>query len=201
MKILAATDIHGDTDLVKRLAKKAIENKVEVIVLCGDLTLGDKQVNGIIKPLKDTGIPVLLIPGNHESEATIDFFANFYGQGVYNLHGYALNIKGVGFFGCAGTNMGVFAQNDTEIEKMLKESHEKIKGLEKKVMVVHEPPFGTELDNLGFFVGSQGVRHSILELKPDFCLCGHIHETFGKKDKIKNTKVINVGREGTILEI
>ena len=87
------------------------------------------------------------------------------------------------------------------IEKMLVEKEKEIKGLAKKVMVVHEPPYNTKLDNIGFPAGSVGVRKAIEKLQPDLCLCGHMHETFGLEDKIKKTKVINVGREGVVLEL
>ena len=68
-------------------------------------------------------------------------------------------------------------------------------------MITHIPPFGTKLDNLGVFTGSKGIRKVIEESQPDFCLCGHIHETAGLKDLIGKTKIINVGKEGTIINL
>ena len=38
MKILAAGDIHGDTGLAKKLAERAYSHKVDLVILCGDLT-------------------------------------------------------------------------------------------------------------------------------------------------------------------
>jgi Icc-related predicted phosphoesterase len=45
------------------------------------------------------------------------------------------------------------------------------------------------------------VRRVIEETNPDLCICGHIHETFGKHDQIGNTKIINVGPKGVIINI
>jgi Icc-related predicted phosphoesterase len=39
------------------------------------------------------------------------------------------------------------------------------------------------------------------KLQPDLALCGHIHETFGQSATIGKTKVINVGRDGVIINI
>ena len=38
MKILAAGDIHGDKGLAEKLAKKAEDEQVDLVILCGDLT-------------------------------------------------------------------------------------------------------------------------------------------------------------------
>ncbi|GAF97324.1 unnamed protein product, partial [marine sediment metagenome] len=39
IKILAAGDIHGDIGLAEKLAEKAKKEKVDLVILCGDLTL------------------------------------------------------------------------------------------------------------------------------------------------------------------
>ena len=42
---------------------------------------------------------------------------------------------------------------------------------------------------------------AIKQFKPDILLHGHIHEASGFEEYIGKTKVINVGREGKIIEI
>ena len=51
------------------------------------------------------------------------------------------------------------------------------------------------------FKGSESIAKAIEKFKPDFLLHGHIHEASGIEEKIGSTKVINVGREGKILEL
>ncbi len=201
MKILAASDIHGDLDSVKHLVKKAKKERVDTIVLCWDLTFFDLQIDGLIKPFKDAGLKVILIPGNHESVATTDFLARFYGEGVYNLHGYYIKFGNIGFFGCAATSFGSSFDTDRNVKKMLKKAHNGISDLEKRVMIVHEPPYGTALDFIGFHAGSKAVNSLIKMLKPDLCLCGHMHETFGMEVIIGSTRVINTGPEGVIIDL
>ena len=50
-KILAVGDIHGDTGLVKRLAKKAKEEDVDLVILAGDLTFVEQSVKNLIGDL------------------------------------------------------------------------------------------------------------------------------------------------------
>lgn len=201
MKILAASDIHGDLNLVSRLVRKALRNKVDAVVLCGDLTMFGMEVEGLIKPFKESGLKVLAIPGNHECFATVDFFEKFYSPNLLNLDTRIYKHGNVGFFGSSGTRMGIQGEPEKIIERILTEKSKEVEGLAKRVMVVHEPPYKTRLDNIGFPAGSVGIRKAIEKIQPDLCLCGHMHETFGLEDNIKNTRVINVGREGKILKI
>src|SRR3989344_6084537 len=116
MKILAAADIHGDTKLAQALAEKAAKEKVEFVVLCGDLVASDSSTQGIIGPFVKKNKKVILIPGNHETIATEDFLAELYG--VKNLHGYSLLLgekKEIGLFGCGLANIGQFALQESEI--------------------------------------------------------------------------------------
>ena len=46
-KILAIGDIHGDTGLVKKLAAKAKEENVDVIILAGDLTMAEQSIKNL----------------------------------------------------------------------------------------------------------------------------------------------------------
>ncbi len=200
-RILAASDVHGDKDLVKKLAEKAEKKNVDLVVLCGDMTFFESDIEGLIGPFKKKNKKVLLVPGNHETIATTDFLAELYPQ-TYNIHGYSIIMDDVGFFGCGSGNIGLFQIEDSEIEKILDRAAVAVKDTKHKVMVTHIPPYNTKLDDLGWTkAGSKGVRKAIEKLQPDFCLCGHIHETFGKKAKIGKTTVINVGRKGKIIEI
>ena len=42
MKILAAGDIHGDTNLARELATKADKEKVDLVILCGESNWAEK---------------------------------------------------------------------------------------------------------------------------------------------------------------
>lgn len=207
MKILAAGDLHGDSLLVRKLAKKAEEENVDIVILCGDITEEDEKVDGIIGPFIKANKKVLLIPGNHESIATADFMADLYG--IKNIHGYSVKYRDIGFFGCSAANVGINQLTEKEILELLKKGFDNIKHLKTKVMVTHTPPTGTKMERLSkkflgdenLTVASEGVRKAVEELKPDLLLCSHLHEAEGIEEKIKNTKVINVGKEGKIIDL
>ena len=202
MKILAASDIHDDKKTIEDLIKLAEDEKVDLIILAGDLTFGESNVLNIVGPFKKGGKPIIIIPGNHETDATVDFWVKKYSPGVYNLHGNAMKIYDIGIFGVGGANIGLFQLDDSEFFEMLEKANKKVKDARIKIMVTHAPPYGTKVDMIGLsHVGSKGIREAIEKLKPNLCLCGHIHETFGIEDKIGKTKIINVGRKGTIIEI
>ncbi|MBN2423035.1 metallophosphoesterase [Candidatus Woesearchaeota archaeon] len=200
MKILASGDIHGDRDLAQRLAEKAEKEKVDLVVLCGDLTYAEQSTDNIIGPFVKKKKKVILIPGNHETVATADFLADLYG--VTNLHGYSIKVGDVGLFGAGGANIGLFQLNEDEFYKLLKKGHDKIKNSKKQIMITHVHPTGTKMEKLTtVFPGSKGVEKAVRAFKPDILLCSHVHEAEGIEEKIGKTKVINVGREGKIIEI
>lgn len=200
LKILAAGDIHGDVGLAKKLAEKAKKEKVDLVVLCGDITQADQSTDNLIGPFKKLHEKILLIPGNHEPVATTDFLAEAYG--VKNLHGYSVKYKDVGIFGAGGANIGLFQLSEKEIYDLLKKGFDKIKYLEKRIMVTHVHPSGTKMEKFTeIFPGSEGVKKAVEKLQPDLILCSHVHEAEGIEEKIGKTKVINVGRKGKIIEI
>ncbi len=199
-KILAASDIHGDTKLTKELAKRAEQENVDLVVLCGDI-VGWTETKDLIKPFKDKNQKVLIIPGNHESFATTDFLASLYD--IRNLHGYAVKYENIGFFGAGGTSdMPSFpgAISEHELFETLKKANHGLAGIEKKIMITHQHPAGSTSEFSGI-AGSKAITKAIKQFKPDILLHGHIHEAGGMESKIGKTRVINVGRKGEIIEI
>ncbi len=198
-KILAVGDIHGDTGLVKRLAEKAKKENVDLIILAGDLTFAEQSTKDIIGPFIKAKKQVLIIPGNHESNATIDFLAEIY-PNTKNIHGYSFTKGDLGIFGAGGANMGVNTIRDSEIFNLLKKGHEKVKNLKKKIMVTHMHHKGSKSEFSGF-EGSKSIKKAIKEFKPDILINSHIHEAAGIEEEIGKTKVINVSRKAKIFEI
>jgi Icc-related predicted phosphoesterase len=200
MRILAAGDIHGDTGLAERLAQKAQEQKVDLVILCGDITRFDTSTSNLIGPFVKRKKKVLFVPGNHESFATADFLAEVYG--VKNIHGYSVRYNDVGLFGCGGANVGMAQLDEKEIFDLLKHGFDKIKYLKKKIMVTHVHPSQTKMERFTeFFPGSSGVRKALDKFHPDILLCSHVHEAEGIEEKVGNTRVVNVGKSGKIIDI
>ena len=201
MKILAASDLHSDVQAAKKLADKAKKNKVDLVLLGGDIIEMGTAGKGIIGPFKKAGIEVLMVHGNHDQPVDIDFLSEKYGGGVYNLHSYYKEFDDLVIFGAVGTEFGFFGLDNKELFDDLRKKMRKAGG-KKRILLTHEPPFNTKLDNLGWAkVGSRNMRKIIEAYKPDVVLCGHIHETFGLTDYIGKTKIVNTGKKGVIIDL
>ncbi|MBS3127813.1 metallophosphoesterase [Candidatus Woesearchaeota archaeon] len=200
VKIFATGDFHSDSRLTARLAEKASQEKVDLVVITGDITHQEMSTEGLIGPFVKKNKKVALIPGNHESFATADFLSQFYG--ATNLHGYSLRIGDLAFFGCGGANCGLNQLTEEEIFETLARAYTQIKDVKKKIMVTHVHPSGTLMEKFSHYVkGSTGVRKAIQTFQPEILLCSHVHEAEGVEEKIGKTTVINVGKKGKVLEL
>ncbi len=200
MKILATGDFHGDTRKAQRMADKALEEDVDVILLCGDLLNSDKPAEGMIAPFVKTGKEILFVTGNHDNMSNNEAWEKLYG--IKSLHATGFKRKELGIFGASGANCGVHQFTETELFNYFKLGHEKIKDLKKKIMVSHIHPAGSTGERLSSFIkGSAGVTKALYELKPDILVCCHVHEAEGLEEKMGNTRVINTGSKGKIIEV
>ena len=203
LRIFAIGDLHGDSRLASKLAEKAKKEHVDLVVLSGDLTFAEQNLDYLVGPFAKRKLDVLIIPGNHETTATADFLARLYSPQVKNLHGKGLKLADIGIFGAGGANVGLFQLTENEIYNTLKRGFEKVKDTKKKIMITHVHPSETLIGKMTPFnlPGSEGVRKAIERFKPDIAICSHIHEAEGIEEKIGKTKVINVGPKGKIIVI
>lgn len=196
-KILAASDIHGDSDKFFSLAEKAEKENVDLVLLCGDI-FGWNETKNIIKPFKEKNKPVLVIPGNHESFSELSTLAKEYE--IRNLHGTSAVYKGIGFFGAGGANLLPGFITDRDLAKTIDKAHKGLENVEKKILLTHMHPAGSKSELSGF-EGSEAIKQAIEKFKPTFVLHGHIHECEGLEEKWGNTTIVNVGRQGRVFEI
>jgi uncharacterized protein len=198
MKILALSDIHGDVGFMKEMAEKGSREKVDLVLLAGDILDFDQWKTGLISPFKEKGLDVAVLPGNHEGLAEIGFMVEKYG--VKNLHGYTIKKGDVGIFGCGYADI-VKTLTEDEFFETLKKAHDSLGDVKRKLMVTHVQPIDSLISLKIPGWGSSGVRKAIEELKPDIHICGHMHETHGIEEMIGKTRVINVGKTGRIIEL
>ncbi len=198
MKILAVSDTHADTSLLKKIGKMANKEKVDLIAIAGDLTLFGQKAKTLIKPLENKYRDILLIHGNHEDESLIEFLSSKY-KNTFNLHKNHHIKNNIGFFGSGTTDWG-FRENQNQILSELSKAHKKISHLDKKIMLTHSPPSNSSTKKFGI-EGSKAVTKAIHKFKPDFLICGHVHEVGGIIDKIGKTTVIHAAKSPSIIKI
>ena len=195
-KILAASDIEGDSAATKKLANKAKKEGVDLVVLAGDLT-GWNEGDEILKPFIDKGQRVVFVPGNHDTSEMARFLTELYG--VKNVGNHYVKYEDVGVIG-VGSPDGQLSIDEKKAFSKLKADFKKVKDLEKKIMVSHLNAAGTKSEFSGF-EGSTGVRKAVEELQPDVLIHGHIHEAEGLSERIGKTRVYSVGKKGKVIEL
>lgn len=189
MKILAIADIHGDLEKLYKLVDSLVE-KPDAVVVAGDLTPfgSEKLVPKIKSALSKVSDYVFMIPGNEDTDSVRDKMTHL----KLNMHGKQMKLKDTKLIGFEGAR---WIESEGEVFIRYDPVHDMLKkGKEKKVLVTHVPPFDTKADKLwtGHHVGSPFLRGLIEDYKPDFVICGHIHESRGV-EKLGKTTVVNTG--------
>ena len=197
MEILAFTDMHESLTALNRMKKKCV--KSDIVVCCGDISLFEGGLEFMMEELSSIKKEIIVVHGNHEDEKNMRKLCK--AKNVHFIHKGKKKIGDILFIGYGG---GGFNFEDPEFEKMTKKFEKWIKEnkARKVVLVTHAPPYGTKLDDLyGESVGNISFREFLIKGKVDMLLCGHLHENFNKKDKLKKTVLINPGPNGKIITI
>jgi len=195
MMILAFVDTHGDMDCIRKLKKKAA--KADIILCAGDVTIFENHIKSILAELNSFNKPVLIIPGNHESEGRLRTECEHH-KNMVCLHKEFYEKENILFTGFGG---GGFSLRDSKFEKFTDKVKQKRIG-KQLVLLLHGPPYGNQTDMImEEHAGNKSYRDFIREEKPLLVICGHLHENEGVQDKMGKTLIINPGPEGQLIEI
>jgi len=199
VKIIVGTDFHGSRGAFEAFAKNIRRYKVDLAVICGDITnFGTiEQTKSLLEILRGANTPIIFVPGNCDPPSLINLQLN----GLTCIHGEVFLYGNLAFAGLGGGTISpfntFFEMSEEEIMGVLHKCAENLRRLAKQVSVIlvsHTPPKNTRLDRTlsGAHAGSISVRRFIEENKPVLVLCGHIHEARGS-DHIDNSIIINPG--------
>ncbi len=199
MKLLLFSDLHTDTKAARRLVQRA--GSVDVLVGAGDFGNVRRQVHVCIDVLRDAGRPTVLVAGNNESTEELTDACKGWAD-TFVLHGTAVTIGGVTFFGLPGgvpvTPFGPWSFDFSEAEAaaMLANCPAGC------VLVSHSPPKNVlDRSSRGQHLGSVAVAEAITRCKPRLVVCGHIHDSAGRHELLGDTPVVNAGPEGVEWEL
>lgn len=193
VKILAASDLHGSYDIAKRLARKAKKNKVDLVLLAGDIYGREEGKGNILESFLSENQKVLFVPGNWDSYNEIEILK----EKAKSIHNYYVKYGDVGIVGIGSPNMR-FSLKGADLKEM-KKQFDKMKA-KKSILVSHLHPRGSKAE----FSGVEGdvvLRKAVDMFKPDILISAHIHEAEGIEEIIGKTKIFQVGRKGKIFEI
>ncbi len=194
MRIYAVADIHSKPEKLKLIQDTVRRLTPDVLVAAGDIAryFGSDTV---LAELNDLGIPVLIVRGNTDSSAMEKWSLAY--NNISSLHLQSKDLAGIHFAGVGGTLLLPFrsrlgfweAPYVTRLKNLIQA---------RTVFVAHPPPFGT-LDEVAgkWHSGSTAVGGLVDTLQPRLCICGHIHESSGIKERGK-TLVVNcsIGKNG-----
>jgi len=196
MKILAFADTHGKLKAMERIMEKGKD--VDLLVCAGDISNFGHNLEKLIVKFKKLNKTMLIIHGNHETKEQLMELAKKYSWLLF-IHKGSYQLGNYHFFGYGGDG---FAREDPEYEKLIKKFKKTLKKNSKVVLITHGPPYGTRCDLMPQgHVGCKTYTKVDKELKPILHICGHLHETDSRRDKIGNTLVINPGAAGKIIRI
>ncbi|MFZ5572466.1 MAG: metallophosphoesterase family protein [Thermodesulfobacteriota bacterium] len=199
MKLLTFSDVHCSEKHCTELVKMSVS--VDMVIAAGDLALVRKNLGETIRILAAIQKPTVLVPGNSESlEELLEACSGW--TNAHVLHGSGIELMGRSFFGIGGgipvTPFGSWSYDFTEDEatQLLSTCPR------NAILVTHSPPKGVvDVSSGGQHFGSLAIRQAILDKSPLLCVCGHIHESAGKCERLGDTPVINAGPKGFIHEI
>lgn len=199
MKLLLFSDVHVSKHHCERLVPMA--NKADIIIGAGDFGSLRAGIEKTINWLKTITKPAILVPGNAESYEELVSACSEWPSAIV-LHGDEVELTGVYFFGLGGgipvTPFGSWSYDFTE------EEAENLLGpcTENAVLITHSPPKGIlDVSSRGQHLGSEAVRNLIEQKSPRLVVCGHIHESGGKIDKLGNTVIVNAGPLGMYYDL
>jgi uncharacterized protein len=196
MRILAFVDSHGNPMAMRELEKKS--KKADILLCAGDLTVFEQDMEKVLKRFDSWGKPMLIIPGNHEGESSLQKACKQF-PNLEFFHKKAKIINNILFIGFGG---GGFEKTTPELADFFRKNKEFLELTETKVFMFHAPPYNTKVDLIGrSHNGSQTEKELIMRYKPDLTVCGHFHENFGKSEKVGKGIVINPGPYGWLIEL
>lgn len=197
MRILVFSDIHGDKTALNRL----MDTEADMYVAAGDLATFARGLDGLAPILARRAERMWVLPGNHEHASQIEAYCERYG--FHKLHGESFAVNGTHLAGLGHSNPTPFNTPGEDSEDTIAANLEAFAGLNPLALICHCPPLNTPLDEAlpGRHFGSRAVRTFIDTYKPQWFLCGHIHEAAGRDVMLGETRGVNVGKQGYLLEL
>jgi len=178
MRIVAVSDIHGDTRAKKFLGEVTKAHSPDLLIICGDITtFGPASVAEQI--LSGLETKCAAVPGNCDPDEVLKVIEKH----CISLHGKRVKIGSVEFAGIGGSPICTMSTpreiDEAAIDKILSKIM-----VPDCVLVTHAPPTDTnDITRSGKSLGSKSIRKNIQKFRPRLVLSGHVHEAKGIIEK------------------
>ena len=197
MRVLAFSDLHRAAPAARRLVEMSQE--ADLVIAAGDFTNHRQDLAGAMALLEGLKAPVVMVPGNNESEDELCAAAP---DGAVVLHGQSAEVAGLRLFGI-GYAIPVTPFKDWSCDLTEAQGADLLSGCgEVDVLITHSPPKGVvDVTSQGVSLGSTAVLDTIKRVKPPLVVCAHIHDSWGQSAKVGGSHVVNLGPTGTWFDI
>ncbi len=195
VRILAFSDLH----LSRRRAAeiRAAAGDADIVIGAGDFCNGRNGLDQAMDLLRSLEDDAIYVPGNAESVEELRAATS-----ATVLHGQTVERAGLTIFGL-GYAVPVTPFGSWSCDLSEDEAEALLAGMaEADILISHSPPKGVaDLTSAGLPIGSTAVRAAIERDQPRLCLCGHIHDSWGKSGFIGRTEVHNLGPTANWFEV
>jgi Icc-related predicted phosphoesterase len=199
MRLLLFSDLHRDTDAARNLVE--MSRDTDAVIGAGDFATMRKGIHEIINVLAVIERPTILVPGNSESYEELAAACEGWPAAMV-LHGSGTEVDGIKFWGVGGaipiTPFGSWSYDFSEDDgrRLLADCPS------GAILVSHSPPKGAvDKSSRGQSLGSVAVLEAVEKNQPILVVCGHIHDSSGRCELIRDTPVVNAGPRGIVREV
>ncbi|MEO1286725.1 MAG: metallophosphoesterase [Chloroflexota bacterium] len=185
-------DIHDKPHDLKKI--RHVLSDVDVVLLPGDMTNGNvENLHTILDMISNYNEQIYAVCGNMDTVNMNMWLAREH----ISLHRKSVIVDDLAIIGCGGALpfYGKYVFSEKELAGFLQDSLVGISDEMPKILMCHQPPYGTKLDipsRKDEHVGSHAVREFIERVQPLICFTGHMHNCV-TIDTIGNTQIINPG--------
>ncbi|CUH54233.1 metallophosphoesterase family protein [Shimia marina] len=197
MRVLAFSDLHRARHAAGQLVE--MSRDADLVIGAGDFTNHRQDLSGALDLIADIKAPMVLVPGNNESEDELRATAP---AAVTVLHGEAFEFGGLQIFGLGyavpETPFGEWSCDLSEVTAaaMLEQCQR------ADILISHSPPKGVvDVSSAGQSFGSTAVLSAIERIGPRLVVCGHIHDSWGQSAMVGQSRVVNLGPSGTWFDL
>jgi len=194
-RILAFSDLHGIRSAATRLVAAA--ETADLVIGAGDFCTMRQGLADAMALLSAMAGKAVYVPGNAETADELRATTT-----ARVLHGDGATLAGVTLFGLGyavpETPFGKWSCDLTEPA-----ASDLLAGLARvDILVTHSPPKGVaDRASGGHSLGSTAIRDAITRTQPRYCLCGHIHDSWGQRGRVGLTEVINLGPQPVWIDL
>lgn len=194
-RVLAFSDLHADAAMAVLLVAAARD--ADLVLGAGDFCNQRHGLSEVMALLSPMAAKAVYVAGNAESAGELRAATT-----ALVLHGQAATKAGISLFGLGyGVPETPFGSWSCDLSEVA--AAELLDAVDHAdILISHSPPKGiADISASGRSLGSTAIRAAIERVQPRYCLCGHIHDSWGVRGWIGATEVINLGPAPVWIEL